>query len=168
MNDKKCEPFRILQQFHFFYKFDVPSKWYIIDIFHASNLIKAADSKWPPLTEQRNPLLKLAVINNKNQTEWVLNEILNLWYSESDCCFQYKICWSDCDFDSTWYNADDDEFWNMLKALQKYYVWYSHKSDLQFMKSKLICHQLTRAGWREIWNVVSEIVSDSLLFPYWI
>lgn len=110
LNDKKCESFRILQQFHFFYKLDVSSEWYATDIFHASNLTRATDSKWPPLTEQRNSLTEPAVINDENQTEWALDEILNLWYSEPDCHLQYKIHWSDCDPDPTWYNADDDEF----------------------------------------------------------
>ena len=77
LNDKKCEPFRILQQFHFFYKLDIPSKWYTTDIFHVSNFMRATDSRQLPFTEQRNPLLKLIVINDKNQTEWVLEEILN-------------------------------------------------------------------------------------------
>ena len=86
LNDKKHEPFRILQQFHFFYKFNILFKWYATDIFHTNNLTKTADSKQSPLTEQRNPLPELAVINNKNQTEWVLNEILNSQYLESDCC----------------------------------------------------------------------------------
>ena len=38
----------------------------------------------------------------------------------------------------------------MFKALQKYYTQYFNKSDLQFIKSELICHQLTRAGQKEI------------------
>ena len=87
LNDKKCEPFRILKQFHFFYKFDIFSEWYITDIFHINDFTKVADSKWSSLTGQRNPLLEPAVINDENQTEWVFNEILNLWYSESGCCF---------------------------------------------------------------------------------
>ena len=91
LNDKKCEPFKILQQFHFFYKFNILSEWYTIDIFYINDLTRAADSKWLPFTEQRNPPLKSAVINDENQAEWVLNEILNSQYSESDCCFQYKI-----------------------------------------------------------------------------
>ena len=78
LDDKRCEPFKILQQFHSFYKLDVLLEWYATDIFHASNLTRAADSKQPPLTEQRNPLPESAVINNKNQTEWVLEKILNL------------------------------------------------------------------------------------------
>ena len=82
LNDKKCELFRILQQFHFFYKFNVPPEWYATDIFYASDLIRATDPKWPPLTEQRNPLPESAVINDENQTEWTLEEILNLQYSE--------------------------------------------------------------------------------------
>ena len=51
LNDKRCESFRILKQFHFFYKLDIPSEWYTTDIFHASNLTRTADSKQPPLTE---------------------------------------------------------------------------------------------------------------------
>ena len=66
LNDKKCEPFRILKQFHFSYKFNVFSEWYITDIFYVNNLIKAVDSKQSSLTEQRNPLPESAVINNKN------------------------------------------------------------------------------------------------------
>ena len=110
LDDKKCGPFRILQQFHFFYKLDIPPKWYIMDTFHASDLTRAADPKWPPFTGQRNPLPELAVINNKNQAEWVLDEILNSQYSGPGCCFQYKIHWFDCDPDSTWYNTDSNEF----------------------------------------------------------
>ena len=168
LDDKRHEPFRILQQFHFFYKLDILSEWYATDIFHASNLIRAADSKWLPLTEQRNPLPEPAVINDENQTEWTLDEILNSWYSELDYYFQYKICWSDCDSDFTWYNADGDEFWNVLKTLHEYYVQYFNKSDLQFIKSKLICHQLIKAGWKEIQNAVLKIVSDLLFLSYWI
>ena len=110
LNNKRCKPFRILQQFHFFYKLNVSSEWYATDIFHVSDLTKVTDLRQPPLTEQRNPLPELAVINDKNQTEWALEEILNLWYSESNCCFQYKIHWTDCNLDSIWYNTDDDEF----------------------------------------------------------
>ena len=69
LNDKKHELFRILQQFHFFYKLNIPSEWYVIDIFHVSDFTKAADSKQSPLTEQRNPLPEPAVINDKNQAE---------------------------------------------------------------------------------------------------
>ena len=168
LDDKRCGPFRILQQFHFFYKFNVPPEWYAMNIFHASNLTRAADSKWLPLTEQRNPPPELAVINDKNQAEWVLDEILNSQYSKPGCCLQYKVCWSDCDPDSTWYNADSNEFWNILKVLQEYYVWYLNKPGSQLIESKLICHQSTRAEWREIQNAVLKIVSGSLLFPYWI
>ena len=78
LNNKKCESFRILQQFYSFYKLDVPSEWYITDIFHASDLIRVTDSKWLPLAEQRNLSLESAVINDKNQAEWALEEILNL------------------------------------------------------------------------------------------
>ena len=91
MNDKKHESFRILQQFHFFYKFNIFSKWYTTDIFYISNFTKIADSKQLPFTEQRNPLLKPAVINDKNQAEWALEEILNSQYSESNHYLQYKI-----------------------------------------------------------------------------
>ena len=91
MNDKKCKPFRILQQFHFFYKLDIPSEWYTTDIFHVNNLIKAIDSKQPPFAEQRNPSLKSVVINDENQTEWVLEKILNLQYSGLSHHLQYKI-----------------------------------------------------------------------------
>ena len=168
LNDKKHESFRILKQFHFFYKLDVPSEWYVMDIFHASDLIRAADPGWLSLTEQRNPLLELAVINSKNQAEWVLDEILNSQYLRPNHCFQYKIHWFNCDSDFTWYNVNDDEFQNALKALYEYHVWYFNKPDLQFIKSKLICHQSTRAGWKEIWNVVSEVVLGSLLLSYWI
>ena len=45
LNDKKYELFRILQQFHFFYKLNILSEWYITDIFHASNLTRAIDPK---------------------------------------------------------------------------------------------------------------------------
>ena len=45
LNDKRCELFRILQQFHFFYKFDIPFKWYVIDIFHVSDFIRVVNSK---------------------------------------------------------------------------------------------------------------------------
>ena len=81
LNDKRYKPFRILQQFHFFYKFNIPSEWYATDIFHVSNLIKAANPKQPPLTEQRNPLPEPAVINDENQVEWALEKILNSQYS---------------------------------------------------------------------------------------
>ena len=77
LNNKKHEPFRILQQFHFFYKLNISSEWYITDTFHINNLIRVADSKQSPLTEQRNPPPELAVINDKNQAEWALDEILN-------------------------------------------------------------------------------------------
>ena len=77
LNDKKYKFFRILQQFYFFYKFDISSEWYITNIFYASDFIKAANLKQPPLTGQRNPLPEPAVINDKNQTEWALDEILN-------------------------------------------------------------------------------------------
>ena len=168
LDDKRCESFRILQQFHFFYKFDVFSEWYITDIFHASDFIRATDSKQLPLTEQRNHLPEPAVINDENQAEWVLEEILNLWYSGPGHHLQYKVHWSDCDPDSTWYNADDDEFQNTLKALYEYHTWYPNKSGLQFIGLKLIHHQSTRAGWKEIWNVISEVIPGSLLLPYWI
>ena len=168
LNDKRCEPFRILQQFHFFYKLNVSSEWYITDIFHINDFMRVTDSRWSPLTEQRNPLPEPAVINDENQTEWMLEEILNLWYSELSCCLQYKVCWTDCDPDFIWYNADGDEFWNVLKALQKYHAYHFNKSDLQFIELKLICHQSTRADWKEIWNVILKVVSDSLLLLYWV
>ena len=66
LNDRRHKPFRILQQFHFFYKFDISSEWYTIDTFHTSNFTRVTDSKQLPLTGQRNPLLESAVINNKN------------------------------------------------------------------------------------------------------
>ena len=91
LNDKRYKLFRILQQFHFFYKLNVSSEWYTIDIFYANDLTKATDPKQPPLTEQRNPLPEPAVINNENQTEWVLEEILNSQYSEPNHHLQYKI-----------------------------------------------------------------------------
>ena len=69
LNDKKHKSFRILQQFHFFYKLNILSKWYATDIFYVSNLTRATDSKQSPFTEQRNPSPAPAVINNKNQTE---------------------------------------------------------------------------------------------------
>ena len=148
MNDKRCKFFKILQQFHFFYKFDILSKWYTTDIFYISNFIRAADSKQSLFIEQKNPLPESAVINNKNQTEWALEEILNSQYSGPSCCLQYKVCWSDCDPDSIWYNADGDEFQNVLETLYKYYVWYFNKPGLQFIELKLIHHQSTRAGQR--------------------
>ena len=166
LNDKKCEFFRILQQFHFSYKFNVFSEWYTTDIFHVSDFTRAADPKWLSLTGQRNPLSEPAVINNENQTEWAFEEILNSWYSGPNCHFQYKVCWTDCNLDFIWYNADSNKFWNMSEVLHKYYTWYFNKSGLQFVELKLICYQLTRAGWKEIWNVVSEVVSGSLLFLY--
>ena len=85
LNDKKCEFFKILQQFHSFYKFNIFSEWYIIDIFYVNDFIRVTDSKQSLFTEQRNPSPEPAVINNKNQTEWAFKEILNLWYSESSC-----------------------------------------------------------------------------------
>ena len=168
LNNKRCESFRILQQFYFFYKLDVSSEWYTTDIFHANNLTKATDLKWLPFTGQRNPLLKPAVINDENQTEWVLEEILNLQYSGSSCCLQYKVCWSDCDLDPTWYNTDDNKFQNVSEALHEYHVWYFNKSGSQFIELKLIHHQSTKADWKEIQNMISEVVSDSLLLSYWI
>ena len=92
MNDKKHEFFRILQQFYFFYKLDVSPEWYITDTFHVSNLTRAANLKQPPLIEQRNPPPEPAVINDKNQTEWALEKILNSQYSELNHHLQYKIC----------------------------------------------------------------------------
>ena len=130
LDDKRCEPFRILQQFHFFYKLDVPPEWYTIDIFHVSNFTRATNSRQPPLTGQRNPLPEPAVINNKNQTKWTLEEILNSQYSESNCYLQYKIHWTDCDPDSIWYNTDGNKFWNTSEALQEYYVCYFNKLGL--------------------------------------
>ena len=77
LNDKRCELFRILQQFHFFYKLDISSEWYVTDIFHANNFTRATNPKQSPLTGQRNPSPEPAVISNKNQAEWALKEILN-------------------------------------------------------------------------------------------
>ena len=91
LNNKRCEPFRILQQFHFFYKLNMLSKWYTTDIFHINNFTRVINSKQLPLTEQRNFLSELTVINNENQIEWVLEKILNLWYLKSSCYLQYKI-----------------------------------------------------------------------------
>ena len=51
LNNKRCKPFRILQQFHFFYKLNVLSKWYTTDIFHISDFTRVTDLKWLPLTE---------------------------------------------------------------------------------------------------------------------
>ena len=168
LNDKRCESFRILQQFHFFYKLDIPSEWYITDTFHISNLIKTVNLKQLPLTEQRNSLPEPAVINDKNQAKWVLEKILNSQYSESNHCLQYKIHWSDCDSNSTWYNTDNNKFQNVSKALQKYHMQYLNKSDPWFIGLRLIHHQLIKTGWKEIQNMVSEIVSDSLLLSYWV
>ena len=168
LNDKRCEPFRILQQFHFFYKLNISSEWYVTDIFHISNLTKTVDSKWSSLTEQKNLLLKSVVINDENQTEWALEEILNSQYSKSNHHLQYKVCWTDCNPDSIWYNINDKEFQNALKVLQKYHTQYFNKLNLQFIELKLIYHQSTKTDWREIQNTVSEIVSNSLLLPYWI
>ena len=162
------EFFRILQQFHSFYKLNILSEWYITDIFHISNFIKATDSKQLPLTEQRNPLPESAVINNENQAEWVFKKILNSQYSELSHHFQYKVCWSDYDSDSTWYNTDSNEFQNISEVLHKYHVWYFNKLNLQFIELKLICHQSTRADQKEIQNTVSEVILDSLLLLYWI
>ena len=78
LNDKKCELFKILQQFHFFYNLDISSEWYAIDIFYASDFTKTTDLKQSSLTGQRNPSPEPAVINDKNQTEWALKKILNL------------------------------------------------------------------------------------------
>ena len=166
LNNKRCEPFRILQQFHFFYKLNIPSEWYAIDTFHASNLTRAADPKQSPLTEQRNPPPEPAVINDKNQAEWALEKILNSQYSGPSHHLQYKIHWSDCDPDPIWYNADDNKFQNIFKALQEYHAQYSNKPGLQFIGLKLIHHQSTRTDWKEIQNAVSEVVSGSLLLPY--
>ena len=69
LNNKKYESFKILQQFHFFYKFNIFSKWYITDIFYINNFTKVINLKQLSFTGQRNSLLELAVINNKNQTE---------------------------------------------------------------------------------------------------
>ena len=69
LNNKRCKSFRILQQFHFFYKFNIFSEWYITDTFYISNFTKATDSRQSSFTEQRNPPPELAVINNENQTE---------------------------------------------------------------------------------------------------
>ena len=130
LNDKRCEPFRILQQFYFFYKLNILSEWYATDTFHTNDFIKATNLKWLLLTEQRNPLPEPAVINDKNQTEWVLEKILNLWYSGLGHHLQYKIHWFDCDSDSIWYNTDGDEFQNVSEALHKYYTQYFNKSGL--------------------------------------
>ena len=91
LNNKKYKSFRILQQFHFFYKFNIFPKWYTTDIFHVSDFIRVINSKQLSLIKQRNPLLKPAVINDKNQTEWALKKILNSQYSEPDCHFQFKV-----------------------------------------------------------------------------
>ena len=99
LNNKRCEPFRILQQFHFFYKLNIFFKWYTTDTFHISNFIRVINSKQLPLTKQKNSPSESAVINNKNQAEWVLEEILNSQYSELNHHLQYKIYWTDCDLD---------------------------------------------------------------------
>ena len=168
LNNKRCEPFRILQQFHFFYKLNISSEWYTTDTFHVSNFTRAIDSKQLPFTEQRNPSSEPAVINDKNQAEWVLEEILNSQYLEPNHHLQYKVHWTDYDSNFIWYNTDGNEFWNVLKALQEYHMCYFNKLGPQFVESKLIHHQSTRAGWKEIWNTVSEVVSGSLLLPYWV
>ena len=168
LNDKRCGPFRILQQFHSFYKLNVPPEWYATDTFHASNLTKATDPKQPPLTGQRNPPPEPAVINDKNQAEWVLEKILNLQYSGPDCCLQYKVHWSDCDPDPTWYNTDSNEFQNVPEALHEYHAQYLNKPGSWLVGLKLIHHQSTRAGQKEIWNAVLKVIPGSLLLPYWI
>ena len=45
LNDKKHKSFRILQQSHFFYKFNVFFEWYIIDIFYVSDFTRVTSSK---------------------------------------------------------------------------------------------------------------------------
>ena len=54
----------------------------------------------------------------------------------------------------------------MLKTLQKYHTHYFNKLDSQFIELKLIHHQSTKAGQKEIQNTVSEIVLDLLLLSY--
>ena len=168
LDDKRYKLFRILQQFHFFYKLDISFEWYTTNIFHVSNLTRATKPKQPPLTEQRNPLLKPAVINNKNQTEWVLEKILNSWYLRSDCHLQYKIHWSDYNPNPIWYNTDSNEFQNISEILHEYHMQYLNKPDLQLIELKLIHHQSTKADWKEIKNVILKVIPNSLLLPYWI
>ena len=52
----------------------------------------------------------------------------------------------------------------MFEILYEYYVWYFNKSGLQFIKLKLIHHQLIKTDWKKIQNVILKIVSDSLFF----
>ena len=73
LDDKNIGPFKIKKLVRLLYQLELPYTIKIYDIFHPNLLQKAADN---PLSNQRNSLPPLTIVNNKE--EWEINNILDV------------------------------------------------------------------------------------------
>ncbi len=97
------------------YKLKLSKFMHVHNVFYSDLLCSVINDF---LFNQKNEFSDLIVINDEN--EWKIDDILNsCWYQR---WLQYRVKWNDYDNDLNWYNADDDEFMNVQKIVDDFYI----------------------------------------------
>ncbi len=121
LDDKMLNLFINLNLIDSSYKLKLSETMHVHDVFHSDLLRLVIDDL---LSDQKNESFESIMINDED--EWKINNILNFhWYRR---WLQYKVKWNDYDNDLNWYNVDDDEFMNIQKIVDDFYIWYLNKS----------------------------------------
>ncbi len=123
LEDKMLELFKILIEIEHAYRLKLSSTMKIHSKF-ASNLLRL-DSK-NSLNEQRNESSDSIVIDDED--EWKMKNILNFKHYERSKRLQYRVNWKKYDVDLHWYNVNESEFEECLKAVNDFHERYLNKS----------------------------------------
>ena len=115
------DSFKIISIIDSFYKLKLSEIMKIYNVFHLKLLNLAAIN---PLSDQKNPFLKVTIIKNKKK--WIMKDILN--FKKLRNRLKYKIKWEDVDKDLNWYNTNRDEFDNAKNVMKDFHKKYSNKS----------------------------------------
>ncbi len=115
LNDKMLNYFINLNLINSSYKLKLSKFMHVHNVFYSDLLCSVINDF---LFNQKNEFSDLIVINDEN--EWKIDDILNsCWYQR---WLQYRVKWNDYDNDLNWYNADDDEFMNVQKIVDDFYI----------------------------------------------
>ncbi len=122
LKDKQLKLFQITVKVEIFYHLHLSISMKQLHLMFSSKLLCSYSQD--SLSEQH--LKSFRSLTIKNNDHWEINDILNFKCYQDQ--IQYKIKWTELDWNNKWYYVDKKEFKNLKEVLVKFHKLYSDKS----------------------------------------
>jgi len=122
LKDKQLEFYQIMIKVEIFYHLHLSVSMKQLHSMFSSKLLHSYFNDL--LSEQHSESFRLLTI--KNDEHWKINDILNFRCYQD--WIQYKVKWTELNWNDEWYYADKEKFEDFEEILIKFHKLYSNKS----------------------------------------